>query len=358
MKKQESKKGNKRRQRVEDKKDKKGQKETERGFGRRTFLKIMGVSALSIGAHGLPISSKLVRTAHADQQPGSFERCRIVVFGSDSLKFEYAKILRAGGAPALNALNPPICSTSGGLSCTQPGWASIWSALPSEKIRCWANGRYEAMPAGFHIVDKLAQPEAYGEDLYIIWITGKGGNIRGLEVDSPHHAVYELINGGKNPGTYLADEQRTDLEVKNAALEAIEELKYRNPENFICFIHFQNPDHKGHVVAGEPGDFDQYMSKARTVDNKIYKIMQELPNNTDIIYCSDHGFDFISQGDPVNGHKFSPYGMVATNFPTFNKADVSQMAIGRLIYKRAGGNPDLTSKKNGNLYRMFGEDLM
>jgi len=210
---------------VEDKKDKKGQKETAGGFDRRTFLKIMGVSALAVGAHGLPISSKLVRSAHADQQPGSFERCRIVVFGSDSLKIDYAKILRDKGAPALNALNDPICSTSGGLSSTQPGWASIWSALPSERIKCWANGRFEAMPAGFHIVDKLAQPEAYGEDLYIVWITGKGHNIRGLEVESPHHAVAELIKGGKNPGTYLGDQDRTDLEVKDAALEAIEELR-------------------------------------------------------------------------------------------------------------------------------------
>ncbi len=343
---------------MEDKKDEKRQKETTSGFNRRTFLKIMGVSALSIGAHGLPISSKLVRTAQADQQPGSFERFRIVVFGADSLKIDYAKILREEGAPALNALNHPICATCGGLSSTQPGWASIWSALPSKKIRCWANGRYEAMPNGFHIVDKLAQPEAYGEDLYIIWITGKGHNIRGLEVESPHHAVYELIKGGKNPGTYLGDEDRTDVEVRDSAFEALEELRYRNPENFICFIHFRNPDHKGHTVAGEPDDFEQYMNKARTVDNKIYKIMGLLPSDTDIIYCSDHGFDFMTQGDPRDHHKFSPYGMVATNFTTLNKKDVSQMSIGRLIYKRASGNPDFTSKKNGNLYRMFGEDLV
>lgn len=344
---------------MKEKKDEKEKKETMSGLDRRTFLKIMGVSALSIGAQGLPISSKLVRPAQADQQPGTFEKCRIVVFGSDSLKIDYAKELVKRGAPALNALNHPICATCGGLSCTQPGWASIWSALPSEKIRCWANGRYEAMPRGFHIVDKLAQPEAYGEDLYIIWITGKGHNIRGLEEESPHHAVYELIKGGKNPGVYLADEERSDLNVKNAALEALEELRYRNPENFICFIHFRNPDHKGHDVAGkEPDDYEQYMSKAYNVDKKIYKIMQVLPQDTDIIYCSDHGFDFMTQGDPRDGHKFSPYGMVATNFQTLNKEDVSQMSIGRLIYKRAGGNPDFTSKKNGNLYMMFGEDLV
>ena len=343
---------------MEDEKGEAGQREDKSGFGRRTFLKILGVSALGIGAQGLPVSSKIVRPAQADQQPGTFERCRIVVFGADSLKIDYAEELRSKGALALNELYKPICATCGGLSSTQPGWASIWSALPSQKIHCWANGEYKAMPAGYHIVDKLAQPEAYGDNLHIIWITGKGHNIRGLEEESPHHAVYDLIKGGKNPGTYLGDEDRTDVEVKDAAREALEELRYRDPDNFICFIHFRNPDHKGHTVAGEPNDFEQYMDKARQVDNKIYRLMKFLPPNTDIIYCSDHGFDFVSQNDPRNHHKFSPNGMVATNFPTIAKNDVSQMAIGRLIYKRAGGNPDFTAKESGNLYRMFGEDLV
>ena len=338
-------------------------KHAENGIGRRTFLKTMGVAALGIGASALPISPRFVQLARA-QQPCEGENyggCRIVVFGSDSLRIDYAKEMWNGGqvteeSPALSRLNEPICATCGGLSSTQPGWASIWSGLPSEKIKCWANGRFEAMPAGFHIVEKLAKPEAYGENLYIVWITGKGHNIMGSDPESPHHAVYKLIMENGQPGIYLGDEGRTDVEVLEAAGLALEELKYQ--ENFICFIHFRNPDHKGHQVAGEVNDYTKYMNKARAVDKKIYELMGMLPPDTDIIYCSDHGFDFQSQGDPRDAHKFSPYGMLATNFDTLPKTDVSQMTIGRLIYKRAGGNPDCTTKNNGTLYRMFGEDLV
>jgi hypothetical protein len=86
--------------------------------------------------------------------------------------------------------------------------------------------------------------------------------------------------------------------------------------------------------------------------------MMILPRDTDVIYSSDHGFDFTSLGDTNMGHKCSPHGMLATSLPTLPRESVSQMAIGRLIYKRAGGNPDWTLNNKGKPYRMFGEDLV
>ena len=62
-------------------------------------------------------------------------RCRIVVFGVDGLRIDFAQLLREAGAPALSALNPPICSLSGDFSMTKPGWAAIWSAMKDKKNR-------------------------------------------------------------------------------------------------------------------------------------------------------------------------------------------------------------------------------
>jgi hypothetical protein len=345
---------------MEEKENKKGKEQTENGIGRRAFLKVVGVTALGVQAYGLPVfaKSKKAPDVKPDPQIENYKRCRIVVFGVDGLRIDYAKRLRDEGASALNELNPPICAACGGLSAAQPAWASIWSALPSQKIKCWSNKRYKAMPEGYHIIEKLAHPEAYGENLYIIWITAKNQNIRGLEEESPHHAVYKLIKEGKNPGIYLGDEKRTDEEVRKAARDALKELNYQNPDNFICFIHFRNPGYTGTQVAGEPNDFEKYLNKARLVDKKIYQLMKDLPQDTDIIYCSEQGFDFKSQGDPRDGHGFSPLGMLATNLPTLKITNVSQMAIGRLIYKRAGFDPDFTSRADGKLYKMFGEDLI
>jgi hypothetical protein len=326
-------------------------KQTKQGIGRRTFLKTMGIAALGIGGSMFPAGRHLVRPAAA-QEPGTFESCRIVVFGSDSLRIDYAQTLHDLGAPALSALNPPICATCGGLSYTQPGWASIWSGMPSQRIKCWSNGIYERMPWRYHIVEKLCA--AYlNRDLFTVWLTGKGGNIKGRwPMESPHRSVFKSIALDGDPGVYLGDEDRTNSDVYQRATKALS-VATKKP-NFLCFVHFSDPDKTGHLTK----DYDTYMEKAWEVDNYIAELMDILPPATDVIYCSDHGFDFTSLGDTNTGHKCSPHGMLATNFETVPKQSVSQMAIGRLIYKRAGGNPNWTLNNIGKSYKMFGEDLV
>lgn len=169
------------------------------------------------------------------------------------------------------------------------------------------------MPGGYHIVEKLVQ--AYEEhDFFPLWITGKGANIKGDSEKSPHHAVYKMIVDDKHPGIYHGDVSREDQEVNDLARGAVEEAIRH--DNFLCFIHFLNPDHTGHKVTrdGAQDDFNRYMRSALEVDEYIAKLMSLLPNSTDVIYCSDHGFDFISQGDPRNGHKFSPPRDVGDKF--------------------------------------------
>ncbi len=95
----------------------------------------------------------------------------------------------------------------------------------------------------------------------------------------------------------------------------------------------------------------------------IINLMQLVPQDVDIIYCSDHGFNFRSRGDLRENHIFSPRGMLATNFQTLGFDHVSQDSIGRLIYRRAGGNPDRTvffKGETGDLvkYQMYGVDLV
>lgn len=348
-----------------------------KGIDRRTFLKTAGLTAAAVGASMLPsdnsIGNRIVPSAQAGE-PGVYDSCRVVVFAADGLRFDYSQTLRGQEAPGLNALNPPICSSAGGLSSTQPGWASIWSALPSHKIKCYANREYKRMPRGYHIIEKLAEQYA-GRDLYIGWITGKSTNIAGYKANrptekrrkkTPHHSVYELIVEQGHLGGYHGDEFRENSEVYALASGQLAEIITNDYDNFICFIHFHDPDHTGHTVVneGNPNDYDLYMQKALEVDQMIYDLMLELPANTDVIYCSDHGFDFESQGDPKSEHKFSPHGMLATNFPVLNGADsspvsnVSRMSIGRLIYMRAGGNPGYTKKKEGVFYRMYGDHLV
>jgi hypothetical protein len=328
--------------------------EEKSGMERRAFLKSMGMTALGVGLSAFAVESGAPEYAHA-QEPVSYDDCRIVVFGADGLGFNHAQTLRNAGAPALSSLSEPVCATSGGVSVTQPGWASVWSGLPSGKNKCWRNDQYEEMPSRYHIMKRLS--DMYdSQGFYVAWITGKEDNVAGRE-GCPHYIVRKKIRRQGLPGVYYGDAARENSEVYDLACEALQDT-WHYP-NSCCFIHFQDPDDAGHhtIFNSLPNDYETYMEAALEVDDYISRLMGLLPPGTRVIYCSDHGFDFISQGDCRNGHSFSPYGMLATNFHTIDRPTVDRMAVGRLIYKAAGGDPDHCSA-GSKAYRMFGQDLI
>jgi len=349
----------------------------EKGIGRRDFFKTVIGGAAALGLSGaFPGVPKMVRSARA-AQPGNFDGCRLVVFGSDSLRFDYAQTLvndplyDAPAITSLNDINPIICSSAGNFSCTQPGWATIWTGVPSYWHRAYANLEYEEMPQHMHIMRKLAG--AYlDQDLYLAWITGKGKSIAAKKrklykgtpeervVRGPHWQVKQKIAGEGHPGVYLGDEGRENIDVYEAARDALIEARDHH-ENFCCFIHFKDPDHIGHLET----NYDSYMAKAVEVDNYIMDLMDLLPQDTtDIIYCSDHGFDFADWGDTSNHHNWSPHGMLATNFTLPNyQPRIDMCSVGRLIYRMAGGDPDhakyrVPETDNMRTHRMHGVDLV
>jgi hypothetical protein len=328
---------------------------------RRTFLKTLSAGALALGASAMPILPGAVRKAKAGQ-PGDFNGCKLVVFGSDSLRFDYAQTLVDKGAPALsylNAINPIICSLNDGKSCTLTGWTTIWTGMPSFWTRAFANDEFDRMPKKMHIMWKLMEEYyvAENQNPFFVWITGKGHNIIGNRKKGPHRGVYRGIVQQGIPGVYYGDEGRDDADVFALAENILGSLDQY--ENFCCFVQFRNPDDTGHQTK----DYDAYTQKAWEVDEYIWSLMQLLPQDTDIIYCSDHGFDFKSRGDTNNGHRFSPRAMLATNFVTEAYPVVDMSSVGRLIYSLAGGNPDNTNYKEWVtrkrvVYTMHGIDLV
>ncbi len=345
--------------------------QNERGIGRRDFFKTVIGGAAALGVAGMfPAVPQVVQPAHASQ-PGEFTGCRVVVFGSDGLRFDYAQALASAGAPALsqlNTINPIVCSLNSGLSVTQPGWATIWTGMPSFYTRIYNNGDFEEMRRHMHIMQKLC--DGYkDDDFFLVWITGKGKNVCGNKrtlykgtpeervVRGPHWQVKQQIVGMEHPGVYNGDENRDNLEVFNLASAAIEQLHYHT--NFCCFIHFRDPDYTGHKTEGH----NAYMDKALEVDNYIFDLMRLLPDYTNVIYCSDHGFDFEDRGDTRTDHRFSPCGMVATNFVTANCPVVDMCSVGRLIYRLAGGDPERAKFRKWSpqvivTHNMYGIDLV
>ncbi|MHC4474142.1 MAG: alkaline phosphatase family protein [Planctomycetota bacterium] len=350
-----------------------GEQQGTRRIGRRDFIKAAVAGAATLGVScALPGIPRMVRTASA-AQPGDFTGCRLVVFGSDSLGVDYARTLSNEGAPALGylgSINPIICSLNNGLSCTQPGWATIWTGMPSYYTRVYANPHYEELPKQMHIMRKIYAGYK-DQDLFLVWVTGKGHQLIGKKrklykntpdervVKGPHFQVKELINGrpSTQPGVYHGDVERENLEVYQLAYDAL--LQAISHYNFCCFVQFQDPDRTGHLT----NDYYAYMEAALEVDNYIFDLMGLLPADTNIVYCSDHGFDFMDRGDTNLGHRYSPSGMLATNFPTASHQEVDMCSVGRLIYRVAGGDPEYTKYIHpdtgiAQAHRMYGIDLL
>lgn len=335
-----------------------GEKQEAKGIKRRTFLKTMvGAAALGFGVSVLPATSRRAYPA-VGGGIGDFGGCRLVVFGADGLRFDTAQDMWNQGAPALSSLNPPILSVNGGLSVTQPGWATIWMGLPSYYTGAIDNSTYSAPLEFMHIMRKLMW-KYRDEDHYSVWITGKGGNIKGNSSDAPHRELYYYLKMRKSyPGFYDADIGHSNDEVYALAQVALAEAVTHR--NFTCFVHFVDPDHTGHIKA----NYADYLDAAlEEVDQYISLLMQLLPPDVDIIYCSDHGFNFKELGEIETGHRYAPWGMLATNFQTNNFECVPQDSIGRLIYARGGGNPDYTGAYDRGAgitraYRMYGIDLV
>lgn len=309
-------------------------------MNRRTFLKAGSLAVLSTLAGHVNIrQAKASSTAVYN---------RIVVFGVDGLRYDFCKDIHGGG---LERLNPPILALSGGgLSVTQPGWADIWTGLPSYWHGARMNDLYSAMPEGLHIMGKLIT-----EGFTPVWVTGKDPEICGDIPESPHYELNKYINLDGNRGLYKADVYRNTHETWLWGKYAIEHIQ--EGEYFCMFIHFQDPDKTGH----QDKDPQTYLQAARTVDAYIADLMDRLPPDTAIIYCSDHGFNFELLGECESTHTCAPDGMLASNVEFKpNTTITTRPAIGRLIYKLAGFDPDhlFCGEPHNRPYKMYGLDLI
>lgn len=301
----------------------------------------------------LGLSSGLLALAKPKSAQAQERRCRVVVFGADALRYDYAWQLRLTENGGLSTLQPPVLNLSGGgNSETQPGWADIWTGLPAGWHGFVRNTQRNTLPDSIHIMGKLMD-EFIEHDFYAVWITGKGvGLLDGMDPLSPHYPVYKRIVLEGRPGVYLGDENRRNPDVASAASTALANAIQH--QNYCCFIHFRDPDVTGHAT----GNSSSYEEAARRVDQYVLGLMQQLPTGVDIIYCSDHGFNFVDQGAVESAHKFAPKGMIATSFTTRHKT-ICRPTVGRWIYSRSGGNPDYCTATEGipSPYAMYGVDI-
>ena len=166
-----------------------------------------------------------------------------------------------------------------------------------------------------------------------------------LEVYYGHENINTIFISGKwGTNTLFTDSiQKLDVyDVSDAEVSIIGEKSVRyisefGNERFFAFIHFAEPDSRGHVFGTES---PEYFNSILALDNWLGKIMDELKSqgieDSTIIYVTtDHGFD---GGD----HEISPYIFLASNSQNLVR-DGKQLDIVPTIFTELGISPCLIS---------------
>jgi len=211
---------------------------------------------------------------------------------------------------------------------TKAGWAQILTGYEPEVTGVFSNGRYEPIPKGYTVFERLE--EFFGAEKFItVAVIGKRGNV---DADPPQRKPFKegdkvegkiIIEGGVKyqliPGKpYYYSKENMDIfingleEDERVGSKALELLEQYKDKPFFFFVHFAQVDHKGHAFGENSKEYNDALISAAIWTGKIMQKLKELNlYDRSLIYVTaDHGFD-----EGMNSHSNAPYVFLATNDP-------------------------------------------
>ncbi len=295
----------------------------------------------------------------------------VVLIGWDGTQRDHLnEMIARGEVPNLMALcregHLVEIDVTDGATDTKAGWAQILTGYRVETTGVYSNARYQPVPLGLSVFERLKTH--FGKSgIDTVAIIGKNENVG---ADPPQEMPYETWlkkekhalekareqpgNGEPQGGTVIEKNGRRLVEVpgkpwynaakgmdlfvnhlkENEAVgnRAIAELTRRRDHRFFFFVHFELPDHIGHIY-GE--NSPQYAEAIRSDDEWTGRILETLKrlnlyDRTLVLVTSDHGFD-----EGTRGHRYAPYIFLGSNDPSLSR-DGDRMDIAPTILKRFG----------------------
>ncbi len=304
----------------------------------------------------------------------------VVVIGWDGAgRTRTKQLLEKGELPTLAALIKEghllDIDIITGATDTKAGWTQLLTGYMPEKTGVYNNGRYEPIPEGYTVFERLEK--FFGPDnidtVAIIakksnvdhdppyrgtseeWTTLVSNRLKELKKTNPNAkiepdpAVYQ--EGGRiveKDGRQLVEipgkpwyraTKHLDLwvnglgENEKVAARAISELEKRKDHRFFFFIHFAEPDHRGHKFGENSREYaegfkldDQYSG---LIINKLKAL--GLYEKTAIYVIADHGFDSNKKN-----HLYAPFVFAATNDPSVVRKEGTREDIAPTILKKFG----------------------
>jgi hypothetical protein len=316
----------------------------------------------------------------AQAQSAGVEIENVVVIGWDGAERSRTKsLLEKGELPNLAALikrgrllDIDIIT---GATDTKAGWTQLLTGYVPEKTGVYNNGRYEPTPEGYTVFERLEK--FFGSDnIDTVAIISKKAHV---DNEAPYRGTFEEWTKlvlkrlqevrKKNPEATITPEQAVYqeggrivekdgqriveipgkpwyhaskhldvwvnglVENERVAERAAVELEKRKDHRFFFFIHFAQPDHRGHQFGENSQEYadgikldDKYSGE---VINKL-KVLG-LYEKTLVYIIVDHGFDKNKKS-----HLYAPFVFAGTNDPTVARSEGIREDIAPTILKKFG----------------------
>jgi len=320
----------------------------------------------------LVAASCLASCAVAQQAPRS-----IVLIGWDGAQRDHLKeMIARNEVPNLMALAKEGAlvdmDVTAGATDTKAGWTQILTGYVPEKSGVFSNGKYQPIPVGYTVFERL---EAFfgPDNIVTIAIIGKKGHV---DADGPQRIPFErwaqqqrrrtrggqpatvpepkagmpVRDGGQIveengalyvsfPGKpYFNTKDHMDMFLNGLVLNervgttAIQNLEKYKDQRFFFFIHFAEPDHAGHASGENSQEYTDAIKSDDEWTGKIIAKLKELGlyDQTLVYVTADHGFN-----EGAKGHSYAPYVFLATNDKTVNR-NGNRMDVTPTILKRFG----------------------
>ena len=245
-----------------------------------------------------------------------------------------------------------------GTTDTKAGWSQILTGYYPEVTGVYSNGRYQPVPKGLSIFERL-EKHFGADDFVTVAVIGKRAHCgeinppRKIRLDEeqaeqekaqakkkrkaaekpvqpgagqkPKGTIveedgvkYRIIPGSPYYNMYTALEVwefglMQDEKVGTRALELVE--KYKD-KPFLFFVHFAEVDHSGHKQGENSKEYNDALISNDLWTGKIMDKVKELglADKTHFYVTSDHGFN-----EDGKGHSFAPYVFLATNNKQVNR---------------------------------------